>query len=89
LIRREILIQNKLGLHARAASKLVAVAKEYASRIEITSPSASADGKSIMKVMLLQASLGTQITVEAEGDDEVVAMDAIESLINNRFDEAE
>ena len=89
MIRREIIIQNKLGLHARAASKLVAVAKEYSSTIEITSPVAAADGKSIMKVMLLQASIGTTVTVVTEGSDEKLAMEAIEALINNRFDEAE
>lgn len=89
MIRRELLIQNKLGLHARAASKFVAVAKEFASDIKVTSPHASANGKSIMNVMMLQASIGTTITIEVTGEDEMAAADAIAALIADKFHEAE
>lgn len=89
MISREILIQNKLGLHARAASKFVALAKEFSCSVEITSPSASADGKSIMKVLLLQATLGTTITISTDGKDEDAAMSALTELIDNKFSEEE
>lgn len=89
MIRRDITIQNKLGLHARAASKLVALAAEFSSDIEITSPFAKANAKSIMKVLMLQASIGTEVTIETDGTDEQLAMDAIANLIDNKFDESE
>ena len=89
MISQEIEIQNKLGLHARAASKFVSVAKEFSCRIEVASPFATADGKSIMKMLLLQASLGTTIEITTDGDDESAAMEALTELINNKFDEEE
>lgn len=89
MILRELHIQNKLGLHARAASKFVALAKEFASDIKVTSPHASANGKSIMNMMLLQASIGTLISIEANGADEQQALDALCALVNDKFTEAE
>ncbi len=89
MISRELLIENKLGLHARAASKFVAVAKEYSSDITVTSAHAKANGKSIMNVMMLQASIGTTITIEVSGEDEAAAADAITSLVAEKFHEAE
>ena len=89
MISKEVMIQNKLGLHARTASKFVSIAKEYACKISVTSPYATADGKSIMKVMLLQGSKGTTITLETDGADEVAASEALLSLINAKFDETQ
>ncbi|TCT21952.1 HPr family phosphocarrier protein [Thiobaca trueperi] len=89
MIRKEFEICNKLGLHARAAAKLVQCAGRFASRVEIARRDQSVNGKSIMGVMMLAASQGTVVTVEAAGDDEAEAIAAIETLIRDRFGEAE
>ena len=84
-----VTIINKLGLHARAASKFVNVAKRYASKIEVESAAKTVDGKSIMSIMLLAASQGTEIELRIEGEDEDDAMQAITALIADRFGEGE
>ncbi len=89
MIRQEIEIINKLGLHARAAAKLVAAAAHFSSSIQIGKDDQLVDAKSIMSVMLLAASKGTVLSVEISGNDEQQAWQAIETLIQNRFDEAE
>ncbi|QVL47134.1 MAG: HPr family phosphocarrier protein [Thiocapsa sp.] len=89
MIRKEIEILNKLGLHARASAKLVQCAGRFASHVEIERRGQSVNGKSIMGVMMLAASQGTRITVEAAGEDEDSAMAAIEALIGDRFGESE
>jgi phosphocarrier protein len=89
LIRSEITIINKLGLHARAAAKLVAAASHYSSSVQIYKDGRQADAKSIMAVMMLAASKGAQLTFEIEGKDEEDAWEAIKTLINDRFDEGE
>lgn len=85
----DITIINKLGLHARAASKLVATASRFESRIELSRPGNNADAKSIMSVLMLAASQGTVVTLSADGPDEAEALEAICTLINDRFDEGE
>lgn len=82
-------IVNRLGLHARAASKLVNLAKRFQSDIRLVHGSASADGKSIMSVMLLAAPVGSQIDLTVTGTDETEAFAAIRDLINDRFGESE
>ena len=82
-------IINKLGLHARAASKLASVAARYSCKITIGKDGKDVDGKSIMSLMLLAASQGTLIEVRCDGEDEQEAMADIEGLINRRFDEPE
>jgi phosphocarrier protein HPr len=87
-------IINKLGLHARAASKLNILCNRFNSRIVFSKlvngeKKQSADGKSIMALMLLAAGKGTQIHVECEGKDDESALAAITQLFANRFDEAE
>lgn len=82
-------IINKLGLHARAASKLVQEASRFGSKITIAKDGKTVDGKSIMSVMLLAASQGTMIDVSTEGPDEEEAMRAIADLINDYFGEGE
>lgn len=84
---RELEIVNRLGLHARAAAQLVKVAGAHAARVTIEKDGQSADGKSIMAVMMLAAAKGSRITVTAEGSDEVAALDAIEALVADCFGE--
>lgn len=89
MIENNITIINKLGLHARAAAKLVSTATAYSSKIKVAFGSKEVDGKSIMSVMMLAASKGCELTIKVDGDDEEKAMQAICDLINNRFDEDE
>ena len=88
-IRRTMEIVNKLGLHARAAAKLIELASGFESRIRICSNDREADAKSIMRVMMLAASRGTSVEVMAQGDDAAEAVEAIERLVAGRFDEPE
>ena len=89
MLEQEIEIINKLGLHARAAAKLVNTASHYSSRIEIEYKTQRADAKSIMSVLILAAAQGSQLTIRVDGADEAQAMSALTSLINNLFDEDE
>jgi phosphocarrier protein len=89
MARREIEIINRLGLHARAAAKLVSCAGTFASRIEIERNGQRVNGKSIMGVMMLAASRGSRIVIDASGEDEEAALTALESLIGDRFGEPE
>ena len=87
MIRKEVTILNKLGLHARAASHLVKTASGFKSRITVEKGGASANAKSIMGLMLLAAARGQTVTVCTDGEDEAAAMVAVEELIFNRFHE--
>ena len=89
MIERDIEIKNKLGLHARAAAKLVHTAARFKSDIKIRKGDEEVDGKSILGILLLAAGRGTTITVKANGEDEADAVDAIEKLIDAKFDEVE
>lgn len=89
MTQQTIIIKNKLGLHARAANKLVDVTTQYSSSITIEHQAKTVDGKSIMSVMLLAAAKGTELTIITDGNDETEAMSAITGLIDNLFDEAE
>jgi phosphocarrier protein HPr len=89
LISRDIEIKNKLGLHARAAARLVHTAARFKSDIKIRKGEEEVDGKSILGILLLAAGRGSTITVKAEGPDEQEAVDAIEKLIEAKFDEVE
>lgn len=82
-------IINKLGLHARAAAKLTRTAEQFSSVISVTKENTSINAKSIMQVMMLAASKGTQIVITAEGDDADAALAALSELINNYFEEGE
>lgn len=87
--KKTITIINKLGLHARAASKLVATASSFESKILIGKDEKLIDGKSIMAVLMLAATKDTIIEIIADGEDENEALQAIYDLINRRFDEEE
>lgn len=89
MIETKITIINKLGLHARAASKFVTTASAYGCVIKAGKDGQMVDGKSIMSVMMLAASKGTELTLLFDGSDEQQAMAALTHLINNRFDEDE
>jgi phosphocarrier protein len=89
MMRKELEIINKLGLHARAAAKLVQCASNFVSHIEVERRGQRVNCKSIMGVMMLAASQGTRIIVEVSGADEEAAIRAIESLIADRFGEPE
>ena len=86
---RELAITNKLGLHARAAAKLVNLASSFASDITIKRGDQEVNAKSIMGVMMLAAAKGATIEVCAEGEDAEDAVVQIASLVNNRFGEPE
>ena len=92
MIEQEIRIINKLGLHVRAATKLVQLASEFDADISIDYQDQIADAKSIMDVLMLAAIYDTVIVVKVSGDsddEEEDAFDQIKNLINNRFDEDE
>lgn len=89
MIRTDIEIINKLGLHARAASKLVNLASQFSSSIFLENKGNKVNAKSIMGVMMLAASQGTELILEVDGEDEQSCSEALIQLINNRFDEAE
>ena len=86
---RTVTIINKLGLHARAAAKLVNAASGFAADIQIDKQGHQVNGKSIMGVMMLAASKGSEITLHASGEDEEAALDTLTELIQNRFGEEE
>lgn len=87
MISRELTITNKLGLHARAAAKLVAIASRHESRIAVAIGERQVDARSIMGLLTLGAARGTQVAVTAEGHDADAAMAEIEDLFERRFDE--
>lgn len=89
MINKNLTVANKLGLHARAAAKLVALASNFASEISIQKESRKINGKSIMGVMMLAASQHTVVNINIDGEDEQQAMNEIENLFNNLFDEDE
>jgi phosphocarrier protein len=82
-------ISNKLGLHARASAKLTKLAGSYPCDVWITKGDRKVNAKSIMGVMMLAAGLGSEVTVEAVGEREQEALDAIVALINDKFGEGE
>jgi len=83
----DLVISNKLGLHARAAAKLTQLAAQYKSDIFIARGEQKVNAKSIMGVMMLAAGLGVQVTIEAQGDDAQDALQAIQTLFDNKFGE--
>jgi phosphocarrier protein len=89
MIRRELNIVNKLGLHARAAAKFVNTPSRFGAEIHLERGSQRVNGKSIMGVMMLAASRGTTLLLSTEGEDEGAAADALESLVSGRFGESE
>lgn len=89
MIKQEIEIINKLGLHARASSKLTQTASQFSSDIWVEKNGRRVNAKSIMGVMMLAAAKGSTITLETNGADEQAAMTALQTLINDYFGEGE
>ena len=87
--QRPVTIINKLGLHARAAAKFVTTAAGFSSNIDIEKDGQKVNGKSIMGVMMLAASRGTRLLIQADGEDEQEAVDSLEKLIGEKFGEQE
>ncbi|MHB1768193.1 MAG: HPr family phosphocarrier protein [Phycisphaerae bacterium] len=84
---RQVKISNRLGLHARPAMQFVDVANQFRSNIRVWKGDQCVDGKSIMHMMMLAATEGTGLKLEADGEDAVKALDALETLVNSRFGE--
>ena len=89
MIERSIEIKNKLGLHARAAAKFVHTAARFKAEIKVRKGEEEVDGKSILGILLLAAGRGSTVLVKASGEDERDALDAVEKLIDDKFDEVE
>ena len=89
MIKFNVLISNKLGLHARASAKLTKLAGGFQSEIHLSRNARRVNAKSIMGVMMLAAGMGTEVEVEVEGPDEVAAMQALRGLIDGKFGEGE
>lgn len=89
MIETDILVINKLGLHARATAKLVTLTSGFKSTIKLGKGARLIDAKNMMQVMLLGAGKGTPLKLVIEGEDEQAAHDAIQQLFFRRFDEAE
>jgi phosphocarrier protein HPr len=88
-LKREVMIINKLGLHARAAAKFVTLASRFEAEIRLLRDKREVNGKSIMGVMMLAAAKGTRLEIQACGADAEQALDCLENLILQRFDEEE
>lgn len=86
-MERTVNIVNRLGLHARAAAKLVTLATKFSSDVRVRKEAREVSGKSIMGVMMLAAAQGSQITLIAEGDDAQNALDELAQLVADRFGE--
>jgi phosphocarrier protein HPr len=89
MIQKELLIINKLGLHARASAKLTQLAAKFQSDVWLTRNARRVNAKSIMGVMMLAAGKGAKVMLEADGSDEVECVAAIHDLINDKFGESE
>ncbi len=89
MVKKKILVKNKLGLHARAAVKFVNLANRFGSSVRIEKDGAEIDGKSILGVLTLAAVQGSQITLKVAGNDEEKTLKALVTLITNKFQEKE
>jgi phosphocarrier protein len=89
MIRTNTTISNKLGLHARASAKLTKLAGSYPCEVWMSRGDRRVNAKSIMGVMMLAAGIGSEVTVETNGDKEQEAMDALLALIADKFGEGE
>ncbi|HEX5305733.1 MAG TPA: HPr family phosphocarrier protein [Dyella sp.] len=87
MLEQEIVVSNRLGLHARASAKLVQLVQGFKSTVWLISKGREVNAQSIMGVMMLAAGLGTALTVRTEGPDEQTALDAVINLFERKFDE--
>ena len=89
MLEHRVTIRNKLGLHARAAVKFVNLSNRFVSSVKIVKDGNEIDGKSILGILTLAATQGSDITLLVAGKDEEAALKALSDLIANRFDEKE
>jgi phosphocarrier protein len=89
MIARDVLIRNKLGLHARAAVKFVNTANRFEAEVRIEKDGSDIDGKSILGILTLAATQGSTIALRVDGSDEAAAVQALVDLIEGRFGEKE
>ena len=89
MLHQHVEIINRLGLHARASAKLSQLAGSYTCEVWLTRNQQRVNAKSIMGVMMLAASQGTRITIETDGSDEVAALQALVTLVAERFGESD
>lgn len=82
-----ITIKNRTGLHARAAAKFVEITSSYTSSVKVTNGDKTVDGKSILSVMMLAASPGSELTLRIDGNDEAEVLAAVRELVDNNFGE--
>ena len=87
MLERDIVVSNRLGLHARASAKLVQLVSSFKSTVWIISKGREVNAQSIMGVMMLAAGMGTALSVRAEGEDEAAALEAVVALFDRKFDE--
>jgi phosphocarrier protein len=87
MVEQTVTIQNRAGIHARPSAMLVQTAKDFQSNIYLEKGNDRINGKSIMGILTLGASFGTELKVIAEGEDEQTALDAMVSLFNRKFEE--
>jgi len=89
MIKKELIIENKLGLHARAAAQIVKTSNSYVSKVSISKDGLEVDGKSIMGIMMLAAAKGSSVLLSVEGNDENEAVNGLERLFRDKFGEKE
>ena len=89
MIKKKVKIINKLGLHARASSKLTQLASQFSSEIFLIKNSKKVNATNIMDILMLAASLGSEVEIQVNGPDEKKAMKQISELFENYFDEGE
>jgi len=87
MLERDIVVSNRLGLHARASAKLVQLVSSFKSTVWIISKGREVNAQSIMGVMMLAAGMGTSLSVRADGEDEEAALTAVVELFDRKFDE--
>ncbi|NID17043.1 HPr family phosphocarrier protein [Luteibacter yeojuensis] len=87
MLERDIVVSNRLGLHARASAKLVQLVAGFKSTVWLVNKGREVNAQSIMGVMMLAAGMGTSLTVRADGEDEAQAISAVVDLFDRKFDE--
>lgn len=87
MLRRELTIPNRLGLHARAAAKLVTLCSRYTSQVMVFANGRRAEGRRMIALLLLSAAMGSQVAIEVSGPDEQQAFEAVTRLISDGFGE--
>jgi len=87
MLEQDIVITNRLGLHARASAKLVQLVQGFKSTVWLVSKGREVNAQSIMGVMMLAAGIGSPLTIRADGPDEAAALAAVAELFDRKFDE--